>query len=231
VHYSTKRAKADQSSSETMKSGLASCTGLSILLVDACRSVGVPARIAGTPMWVNGRGNHTWVEIWDGGWHFLGAAEPDAAGLDHAWFVRDAAQAQKGQPEHAIYASSFRRTKLPFPLDWAPDIHWVNAVNVTGRYTKEGGEVSTTARLLIKVLDSKGRRVKASVTAFDPANPEVKYQGQSSDESADLNNMLSFDWTAGKQCEISVSHDGCDLQQTVTVNNQAEQLVIFQLKD
>jgi transglutaminase-like putative cysteine protease len=51
--------------------------------VDACRSVGIPARVAGTPMWTNMRGNHTWVEVWDRDWHFIGAAEPDAAGLDH----------------------------------------------------------------------------------------------------------------------------------------------------
>ncbi len=47
VHYSTKRRKADQSPQESMVNGLASCTGLSILLVDACRAVGVPARGGG----------------------------------------------------------------------------------------------------------------------------------------------------------------------------------------
>ena len=51
VKYSTKRAKADQSPSESMESGLASCTGLSVMLVDACRSVGIPARFVGTPLW------------------------------------------------------------------------------------------------------------------------------------------------------------------------------------
>jgi len=48
--------------------GYASCTGLSILLVDALRSVGVPARIAGTPAWHGNMsdGNHNWVEVWLG---------------------------------------------------------------------------------------------------------------------------------------------------------------------
>ncbi|HZV32997.1 MAG TPA: transglutaminase-like domain-containing protein, partial [Verrucomicrobiae bacterium] len=95
VKYSTGRKRADQSPSETMDSGLASCTGLTILLVDACRSVGVPARLVGTPMWMNMRGNHTWVEVWDNGWHFTGAAEPDPKGLDHTWFEHDASEAQK----------------------------------------------------------------------------------------------------------------------------------------
>ena len=50
VKYSTQRKKADQSPLESMESGLASCTGLSVLLVDACRAVGVPARLVGTPL-------------------------------------------------------------------------------------------------------------------------------------------------------------------------------------
>lgn len=136
VRYSTERARADQSPGETIRSGLASCTGLSILLVDACRSVGIPARLAGIPEWSDGRGNHTWVEIWDGGrWHFLGAAEPDARGLDHAWFERDAALAQEDVPRHAIYALSFRHTGVRFPVAWGgADPGDLSAENVTGRY-------------------------------------------------------------------------------------------------
>jgi hypothetical protein len=137
VHYSKARPKPDQSPLESMKCGLASCTGLSILLVDACRAVGIPARIAGTPRWVNKPGNHTWVEIWDGDWHFLDAAAPDPAGLDHAWFVADAAQASEANKENAIFASSFKSTGLAFPLVWAPEIRWVNALEVTGRYARK----------------------------------------------------------------------------------------------
>ena len=84
VKYSTKRRASDQGPFETMETGFASCTGLSVLLVDACRSVGVPARVVGTPMWSNNSGNHSWVEVWDGDWHFLGAAEPDPKG----WITR-----------------------------------------------------------------------------------------------------------------------------------------------
>ena len=53
VIYSTARPKADQSPSESINAGMASCTGLSILLIDACRSVGIPARFVGTPSWIN----------------------------------------------------------------------------------------------------------------------------------------------------------------------------------
>jgi hypothetical protein len=136
VKFSTQRKKPHQSPKETIEIGMASCTGLSILLSDACRSVGIPARLVGTPLWANKRGNHTWVEIWDSDWHFTGAAEPDPKGLDRGWFVKDAAQATEDSREHAIYAASFRITKVSFPLVWAPTRKDVYAENVTSRYAK-----------------------------------------------------------------------------------------------
>jgi predicted esterase len=135
VKYSTQRKKPNQSPRESLETGLASCTGLSILLSDACRSVAVPARLVGTPLWSNKSGNHTWVEVWDNGWHFTGACEYDAKGLDRGWFVGNAAQAKKDSPEHAIYAASFRKTRVAFPLVWAPGRKDVYAENVTDRYT------------------------------------------------------------------------------------------------
>ena len=145
VHYhATKRRKPDQSPYESIKLGFASCTGLSILLVDACRSAGVPARIAGTPMWTTRRGNHTWVEVWSGGsWHFIGAAE--SSRLDDGWFIADAAAADPSKPLHWIYASSFKKTALHFPLIWDLSIDYVPAENVTefyrgfGKKAKAGG--------------------------------------------------------------------------------------------
>src|SRR5262249_31246853 len=136
VKYSTQRKAPNQSPKESIEQGKASCTGLSILLSDACRSVAVPTRLVGTPLWVNKSGNHTWIEVWDGDWHFTGACEPDPNGLDRGWFVDNAAQAKKDVPEHAIYAVSYQKTKTPFPLAWAPDRKDVSAENVTDRYAK-----------------------------------------------------------------------------------------------
>ena len=141
VRYSTKRNRADQGTHESIKSGLASCTGLSILLIDACLSVGVPARFAGTPLWTNKSGNHSWVEIWDDGWHFTGAAEPTGDELDKAWFADRATTAQRDHPLHAIYAVSYKRTPQTFPLVWDRTIDYVFAVNVTDRYTKQAKEL------------------------------------------------------------------------------------------
>ncbi|MHC5543707.1 transglutaminase-like domain-containing protein, partial [Singulisphaera rosea] len=72
VSYNTRRLRTDQSSKQSIAQGMATCTGLSIMLVEACRSVGIPARLAGIHSWPGRGGNHTWVEIWDDGWHFAG---------------------------------------------------------------------------------------------------------------------------------------------------------------
>lgn len=173
VRFSTARKRANQSPKETIEQGKASCSGLSILLADACRSVAVPARLAGTPLWVNRSGNHTWVEIWDRDWHFTGAAEPDARGLDHAWFEANAAQAKNDPPTHAIYAVSFRRTKLVFPLVWAPHQKDVYAENVTARYAHP-------ARAGLSARDKE--RVEQAAAAFFAAKP--KQQSEWKDDAA-----------------------------------------------
>jgi len=130
VYYNlTKRPKPDQSPYESIKAHYASCTGLSILLVDALRSVGIAARIAATPMWPDQSGNHTWVEIWDGSWHYIGAGEVGA--LDHTWFTQRASTANEKYP---IFAASFKKTNLIFPMRWAPELTYVSAVDVTRDY-------------------------------------------------------------------------------------------------
>ena len=59
--------------------GYGSCTGISITYADALRTLGIPARLVGTPAW-HGRqadGNHNWVEVWLGpqrGWCFIEGA-------------------------------------------------------------------------------------------------------------------------------------------------------------
>jgi hypothetical protein len=136
LKYSTERKAPNQSPRESIEQGKASCTGLSIVLSDACRAVCVPARLVGVFRWSDNRGNHTWVEIWDKDWHFTGACEADPQGLDRGWFVGDAAKAKKDSPEHAIYAASFKKTSVHFPLVWAVKSKDVPAENVTDRYTK-----------------------------------------------------------------------------------------------
>lgn len=229
VRYSTKRKKADQSGAESIESGLASCSGLSILLVEACRSLGIPARVVGTPMWTNMHGNHTWVEIWDGDWHFTGAAEPDAQGLDRGWFKGDASKADDTKPEHRIYASSFKKTGLAFPLVWAPQINWVPAINVTARYTAATKPEDEKTSVRIRILDSPGgKRIAAKVTVTDNESGE-KHTGTSSDETADLNNTLTFRLPPGHHCVIETTYGGAPLIDKLIVEKAKEQIITISL--
>lgn len=216
LKYAPQRRAPNLSPKEAIAQGNASCTGLSIVLSDACRAVCVPARLVGTPNWHDKRGNHTWVEIWDKKWHFTGACEPDPAGLNRGWFVGDAAKAQKDVPEHAIYATSFKKTDTPFPLVWARDKKTVSGENVTDRYAK--AEKKATFQLSIRVVDAKGKRTIAAVSVTGP----TKHEGTSKGESADLNDFLSFELKPGMEYTVKVG----EATKTVTAGKAGESTVI-----
>jgi poly(3-hydroxybutyrate) depolymerase len=189
VHYNTGRKRPNQSPKESKALGKATCTGLTILLVDACRAVGIPARGVGTPLWTNERGNHTWVEIWDGEWRFTGADEYDAQGLNRGWFVGDAARARIDVPRYSIYATSWKRDGLAFPLVWARDSDTVAAVNVTSRYASAGPADAAESRLGIRLWDAVGgNRVVSRVRVVDAAgSPQGEAQTRAG--TADLNDV------------------------------------------
>ena len=141
VHYNTLREKTNQSPRESMRQGMASCTGLSILLVDALRSVGIPARFVGTASWHDNRGNHSWTEVWlDGQWRVTEYYFPSA--LDHLWFMDDASKANPADRHYAIYATRFGKADDWFPMVWcgedSTDIEdlpkHIGAENVTQHY-------------------------------------------------------------------------------------------------
>ena len=208
VKYSTKRRVPNQGPFETMATGVATCTGLSILLVDACRAVGVPARIVGTPLWSNNSGNHTWVEIWDGSWLFTGAAEQNPNGFNRGWFVDNASKAIKDDQRYAIYATSFKKTNLNFPLSWAKDVDHVSAINVTDSYTQNAKPVKISGlSLMVDVYDKPlGERVSAKVIITDAANTNVKFNGISKGDTADMNDHLFFQLPKQKTYVLEVEY-------------------------
>ncbi|MCR8669147.1 transglutaminase-like domain-containing protein [Aestuariibaculum sp. M13] len=108
VEYNIKRSIVDSSPKEAMSENMATCTGLSIILTDAFRSVGIPSRLAGTAMWTNMKGNHTWCEVWiDNEWKFIEYYPDD---LNKSWFLADAGKADPNNPLHWIYAVSYKPT-------------------------------------------------------------------------------------------------------------------------
>ncbi|MHC5109817.1 MAG: transglutaminase domain-containing protein [Planctomycetota bacterium] len=228
VHYNTGRKKPNQSPAESIAQGRATCTGLSILLVDACRAVGVPARVVGVANWNGKQGNHTWVEIWDGQWFFLGADEYDRKGLNHAWFINDASRAVKGDPQHAVWASSWRSTGDHFVLAWNPTEQGVAGIDVTARYAPDKNEVdsggpktaaspgtgskvltdaSTIKRYLRGWDTNGGKRLALSVAALD-SRGDVVSEVVTRDGRADLNDMPAIEIPHGQSRRLMVSREG-----------------------
>ena len=211
VDYNTKREKTNQSPRESMRQGMASCTGLAILLVDAYRAVGIPARFAGTASWHDDRGNHSWTEVWlDGQWRVTEYYFPSQ--LDHLWFMPDASKATPDNRTYAIYATCFGKgAKDWFPMVWADDSEegpieelpkWVGAENVTqhyidlayDQYTRHL-EAGTHTFLRIKGYKEQGKkehsedRVAMGVDVF--RGTEQMGGGLTAGELRDMNDVFS----------------------------------------
>ena len=240
VRYSTERPKADQSPYESMEAGLASCTGLSVLLIDACRSVGVPARFVGVPSWSDDSGNHSWVEIWDNGWHFTGAAEPTGSELDKAWFTGRASNARANSEKYGIFAVSFVKTGQRLPMVWKPEADEVHAVDVTHRYTATPEVVPEGfVRVRFQALTIGGRkRCAASVKVSEPGSKGViaatkgiyLFEGQTRDESFDANDYLTAHLPEDEDFIVTASFDWGDIISRLSTRGP-EQLVLFEVPE
>lgn len=143
VEYNTGREKACQSPAESMRQHKASCTGLSILMVDALRAAGVPARLAAIPMWGTGEGNHTWVEVHDGtDWRFSGyGGSPDR--WDQGWEIARSAYSDPAEPITGIYATSYQPTPIGFPTIW----EWKREPSLAGYCQQERGSDGQLTKL------------------------------------------------------------------------------------
>ncbi len=199
VEYNTKRSIVNISPFQSIKEKMATCTGLSFLLVDAFRSVGIPARMAGTPMWTNMKGNHSWVEVWvDGQWYFTEYYPED---LNKAWFLADAGRADISNPRHWIYASSYKPKETYFRLEWDTLSTAIHAENVTKRYIDlyakqqllenlKPDEVWISLQLFQSKSDKELQRVAEKIVIEKEGNA-VDF-GYSPSPIDDLNKFLKF---------------------------------------
>ena len=233
VDYNTQREKPDQSPYESMRQRMASCSGLSILLTDAFRSVCIPSRIAGTPNWFDNRGNHNWNEVWaNGRWYFT---EYYPSGLDKSWFLSSAGRADETNPEHAIYASSYRPTAIHFPLVWDSTLTYVGAENVTRRYVElfqkenaqklQGDYINVRVTYAAPNVAGDARRT-INVDVFD-SKGQVD-GGSTADTTRDLNDYLTF--TLQKQHPYLFVYflpDGTEKHQNLTTPLQ-DTLIVLQ---
>lgn len=135
IHFQADRTPSIMDPFSVMVYGESSCTGFSIYLVDALRSVGVPARVVGTPAWHGQpeKGNHNWVEVWTGarctdlhrcdeGWAFLEGQQTQSCNYrpdgwkPGCWFCTPS---QFGN-DTPVYAAAWDRSLDRIPLAWAP---------------------------------------------------------------------------------------------------------------
>lgn len=238
VDYNTKREKPDQAPYESMRQHMASCSGLSILLTDAFRAVGIPSRVAGTPAWHDDRGNHNWNEVWiDGQWRFTEYYPSDD--LDQSWFLTDAGKAIKEDVRKAIYAASFKPTGCYFPLVWDENIRYVHAENVTDRYTSlyraqlsampaDGSHVALRV-MVFKDKDhaeASGDRVATNLDVFK--GDKQLYGGRSTGATQDMNDVLTFNVEKNQQYIIKYMNGKGEMQtQTVEVGGETTTLKLY----
>lgn len=238
VDYNTKREKPDQAPYESMRQHMASCSGLSILLTDAFRAVGIPSRVAGTPAWHDDRGNHNWNEVWiDGQWRFTEYYPSDD--LDQSWFLTDAGKAIKEDVRKAIYAASFKPTGCYFPLVWDEDIRYVHAENVTDRYTSlYRAQLSATpadgSHVALRVMvfkdkdhaEASGDRVATNLDVFK--GDKQLYGGRSTGATQDMNDVLTFNVEKNQQYIIKYMNGKGEMQtQTVEVGDETTTLKLY----
>ncbi|MDR0766756.1 MAG: transglutaminase-like domain-containing protein [Odoribacteraceae bacterium] len=234
VDYNTRRRKPDQSPSESIEQGMASCSGLSILLTDAFRSIGIPSRVAGVANWHDDRGNHTWCEVWlDGKWYFT---EYYPEELDRAWFLADAGRAIPGNRDYAVWASSFKPTGNSFPLVWDRSIEYVPAVDVSRHYIDVYQSVSSRqeadgnhVRLRVRAFAAGSRlpedRLKVNVDVF--RGTEQVGGGSTAGPTRDVNEVLSF--LVEKNREYTLKYwlpDGTGKEVTVAVKDSPVEVTL-----
>ncbi len=227
VKYSTKRPKADQSPYESIEAGLASCTGLSILLIDACRAVGVPARFVGVPLWVDKSGNHSWVEVWDEGWHFIGAGEKSP--LDKTWFGERAVTSNDSEWKYSIYATSYKKTNVIFPPLFDKSATYVSGDIVTDRYSKDVGK-DGLINLAVRLFDKKkGERIIGKVVV--KSGEKTIAEGETKDEKYDFNDFLIFRLEPNQSYNLLVESSGKSKKNTVKTDGTYYQFCEIYLID
>lgn len=128
AYYSTERRKPNMNALEALAEKKISCTGQSVLLVCALRSVGIPARAVFVLTWGHIRGNHTWVEAWfDDAWQMIEFNEKD---FNTPWVMEYIGLLHPELREQRVYAVTPAAPQLHIGLGSVS----IPATDVTARY-------------------------------------------------------------------------------------------------
>ena len=131
VYYTPQRRKHNMNALEALAEKKVSCTGQSILLICALRSVDIPARAVGVLCWNHIRGNHTWAEAWfDGAWHMI---EFNEQSFNTPWVMENIGMLDSRIPWQRIKAAT-PTGKSRWYLPEQPRVPAIPAEDVTTRY-------------------------------------------------------------------------------------------------
>ncbi|MBP5586165.1 MAG: hypothetical protein J6Y92_07425 [Lentisphaeria bacterium] len=138
TYDAVKRPKPDQSAQESIAASYASCTGLSVILLNACRACGIPARFTGCPQWTDRSGNHSWIEFWDGQWIYEGASSSDPR--NRSWVGDKVKEATEDSLVGGVWAVTTEPQKdgAFFVLPWKPADRSYPAVPLRAFYLDDG---------------------------------------------------------------------------------------------
>lgn len=205
VTYSRERRCAVMSPIEALQEKKVSCTGQSLLVACALRSVGIPARVAGVATWNHIRGNHTWAEAWyEGAWHMV---EFNEKAENTPWVMEGIGMLDPGVASQQVVASTWRPspegTIFP-PIEPKKGHAPVSGVNVTARYMQlarawyeRSGLPADCQRLFIECIETQpsapagatARRIPLHVVLLGP-DGTVAAEGESPGDGADMRYYL-----------------------------------------
>ena len=130
TYYSAQRRKQDMNALEALAEKKISCTGQTILMVCAYRSIGIPARAVGIMTWNHIQGNHTWPEVWlDGEWHMIEFNEKD---FNTGWVMENIGMLNPQHPYQRIVAQHPEGNRI-FPVG-NMKLNPIAATDVSERY-------------------------------------------------------------------------------------------------
>ncbi len=220
AYYSRERSKHNMNVLETLREKKISCTGQSILLVCALRSVGIPARAVGVHTWNHIEGNHTWAEAWfDGEWHMIEMGERD---FNTPWVMEYIGMLNPRHPFQRILAASpsGQTTWWPKKIAHIKGLTNFAAEDVTSRYMQlarkwyaQSGIPENEQRLLI---DLQPRPDIAPVVEIVNENNEVISSGKLPTSRDDMRYMtrLTMPRTGNHYLRLTGSAERTPIRQT-----------------
>lgn len=204
AYYTVERRTAIMSPMETLREKKVSCSGQSILLAAAFRSVGIPARVVGIETWAHVPGNHTWCEAWVGGaWKMI---EFNETNFNTPWVMENVGMLDctKDPRQRILAASGGDDPKLQIDVS-------DRYASLAKQWYKENGITDNNQRICIEVRGKSGLRRVVKVALYNEQGELLK-EGKSPSESDDFRQFLSWNVPRNVQYKMKIFQtDGGEL--------------------